>query len=113
MWYVGGKHRQGKIIAKFVEAMIKSDMPYIEPFCGSMSSAVHVLKICNPSYIVLSDIDQALMRFWDATINKGKIPPNTLTDAIFKQYKKIRILMIGLQHGMAMDVHLVGRGFVV
>lgn len=63
MNYLGGKMRQGKIIAPLINSFmeLKFNKNYYEPFCGSLGVA-H--RITNEATMVLSDIDESLICMW-------------------------------------------------
>ncbi len=54
MQYLGGKYRQGKMIARIISPYLINNITYIEPFCGAMGVASRVAKFyCGP--MILSD----------------------------------------------------------
>lgn len=63
MKYMGGKFRQSKMIAKVIGENEGKGFKYCEPFCGSMWSAVKVLKevnnlrfYCNDYWEIIKDL---------------------------------------------------------
>lgn len=45
MNYMGGKHRQGKNIAKFINDISTESTTYVEPFCGALGVARWVMAM--------------------------------------------------------------------
>lgn len=62
MYYIGGKSRQGKKIAAALRPVLGS-RPYVEPFCGAMGSASHVVPYTKGE-VKLSDASAIMTRLW-------------------------------------------------
>jgi len=91
MRYLGGKMRQGGRIADYIIANWDPECKlYVEPFCGALGAAMKVIpQLPKDVRIVLSDLHPALMTTWMASLD-GWVPPDTVSEADFKQYKAIR-----------------------
>lgn len=86
MWYLGGKFRQGKQIARIVKELIEPQQAYFEPFCGALSSALAVAKECN-NLLILSDANEALITTWQYAID-GYEFPEEISEETFYKYKQ-------------------------
>lgn len=50
MRYMGGKMRQGKIIAQHVKRVLGPFQHYVEPFCGALGVATNIGRaFCSPT----------------------------------------------------------------
>lgn len=98
MKYLGGKHRQGPIIAQYILKCLliykKLMVQYIEPFCGAMGVATRVINLiiehklkCK---IILSDNNQALITTWKSLVFNGWVPPCHITLSTYNKYKKVQ-----------------------
>lgn len=61
MRYIGGKHRQGKIIAEVLRPHV-ADAIYVEPFCGALGTARHMAG--NATNMILSDVSAPVVALW-------------------------------------------------
>lgn len=89
MRYLGGKHRQSRAIASYVESLGVSFDCYREPFCGALSSAMAVSSVLPGVPVVLSDANKFLMTLWKCG-QDGWNPPNSTTESDHAYYKKHR-----------------------
>ena len=91
MRYLGGKHRQGPIIAGYIKPYLGQGKPFIEPFCGAMGSACQVAAIATtlstPQELVLSDNNLALVNMWHACLD-GWLPPEVITEEMYTALKQ-------------------------
>jgi len=89
MRYIGGKMRQGKMIAKFVVPNLKGAKGYIEPFCGAMGSALAVAKELSddPVKVYLSDSNFGLINMWQKLMDGSFNPPDFISE---EQYCKLK-----------------------
>lgn len=72
MRYMGGKFRQSKQIAEYVNSVKPSgDWVYVEPFCGGMWSACRVVQECGPSRVIFNDVNKPLMLLWEKCLKEG------------------------------------------
>lgn len=62
MRYIGGKHRQGKIIAGVLKKHT-ADAVYVEPFCGSLGVARHLAP--HATHMMLSDVSASVIAMWE------------------------------------------------
>lgn len=88
MNYMGGKYRQGKVIAELLQSLA-GDLPYYEPFCGAMGAASRAVPLIGPNKAVLSDCNKALITMWLA-LAAGWQPPDVVTEAMYNYYKAKR-----------------------
>lgn len=90
MRYMGGKHRQAKAIVAAVGEYHPHFDVYIEPFCGSLSSACAVIRAFPVGRIyILNDANVYLMTFWQAAID-GWNPPDVVTEEVYGWYRTHR-----------------------
>lgn len=87
MWYMGGKHRQSKMISQIIGEREGYGFQYWEPFCGAMWSAVRIIKDLHPSVVILSDLNQPLIAMWNALVRGELVLPSKITDAEYTRYK--------------------------
>lgn len=86
MHYIGGKHRQGKIIAKHIKVVLFEGQWYIEPFCGAMGVAYRV----DHEDMFLCDVSQALITMWQAFQDPDLELPDVITEETHAKLRKIR-----------------------
>jgi len=84
MRYLGSKSKTYKQICVFLEAIRKSNQPFIEPFCGACwitqgMSGVRYASDANKALITLHKAVQA-----------GWIPPSEISEELYNQYKDSR-----------------------
>lgn len=85
---MGGKFRQGRVIAHFAKAALQPGDTYVEPFCGALGSA-H--RVAHPK-MMLSDTSEAAISFWKAVHKHGvrKVVPKVLTERMYDKLKAER-----------------------
>jgi DNA adenine methylase len=84
---MGGKHRQGPMIAEFVKIVLKPKQWYVEPFCGALGAAWRV----NHSKMVLADISESLITMWQFFQNNPNFElPDVITEKEYNEIKNIR-----------------------
>ena len=84
MNYMGGKHRQGPTIAKFVKEIIKPDQIYVEPFCGAIGVAYRV----NHTRMILSDVSESLINMWKFLLENPNFElPEVITENEYQEVK--------------------------
>jgi len=90
--YIGGKQRQAKQIAYFVNKAINKTNAdyYIEPFCGALSVAYEVAKSNKKPTFCLYDYNEALITMWRAFFELNFEFPNEVNEETYKHYKSIR-----------------------
>jgi len=83
--YIGGKWRQGAVIAQFAKHVLTPDSWYVEPFCGALWSAsfVHHRKM------LLNDTSEALVMMW-AWLLAGWTPPKVIDEADYARIRRIK-----------------------
>lgn len=87
MRYLGGKFRQGKVLAQIIAPHLQPNGTYIEPFCGSLWAAIQVIKKAPWGLNVrLSDSNEALITMWRALLDGWK-PPSVVTEREYNVYK--------------------------
>lgn len=89
MRYLGGKSRQAKHIVAAVESLYPDFEVYVEPFCGSMWSAVAMMERFPGRRYVMNDNHDALITFWNAVL-AGWDPPASVTEKDWEYYKRTR-----------------------
>lgn len=85
MRYTGGKHRQGKVISKFINEAL-SELPdawYVEPFCGALGVA-HRVKARK---MILADNHQALIAMWRAILQERVELPDDIPRSVYEEMK--------------------------
>lgn len=88
MNYMGGKHRQGPKITKFILERVNPEIPYFEPFCWAMGVAYRIVPhLSGPVH--LSDSNEALVNMWKALF-AGWEPPDIISEETYQHHKKIR-----------------------
>lgn len=72
MRYMGGKFRQSKAIAQYINSIKpQGEWVYVEPFCGGMWSACRVINDCKPTLTMLNDANRPLMLLWQRCVEQG------------------------------------------
>ena len=61
MQYMGGKVRQSKGLIQTLKPFINSEVTYVEPFCGALSSSSRVVRELHPHKVLLNDVNQSLI----------------------------------------------------
>jgi len=84
--YIGGKHRQGKIIAEKLRMVLYGKTWYCEPFCGSLSVAYRV-DHCN---MFLCDVSYALITMWQELQDPDLELPDEITPLEYLELKRLR-----------------------
>lgn len=94
MNYMGGKFRQGPIIAEHVvRRMCTEDRyHYVEPFCGALGVASIVADRMRETdaTIELSDANGHLITTWRAGVFDGWEPPRTFTEDDYRAVSAVR-----------------------
>lgn len=85
MNYMGGKHRQGPIIAKIIREVL-DDQWYVEPFCGALGVASRVAH----DKMILSDISAPLINMWDAFLDPSLELPDVVSEDEYLRIKAIK-----------------------
>ena len=111
MHYMGGKHRQSKDIVRVLKERHGSGFKYCEPFCGSMSSSVRVMKELNPSHTRLSDINKPLMKLWAGLVSGSIKLPRFITDEEYDRHKMIRDMEDPMTAWFGVAVSFGGKWF--
>lgn len=111
MWYMGGKHRQSKDIVRVLKDRHGFGFKYCEPFCGSMSSSVKVMKELSPSRIRLSDINRPLIKLWAGLVSGSIDLPRFITDQEYNMYKKTRDMEDPMTAWFGIAVSFGGKWF--
>lgn len=88
--YLGGKHRQGPVIAEFVARLRGKKTTYVEPFHGMMGVASRVARLCPDLPQDLSDANQFVVTLWQHLVFKDWQPPSKeqVTQRLWDRYKK-------------------------
>lgn len=90
MNYLGGKHRQGKIIAWHILQVLGVDGTYIEPFVGACGVAHRIAAdATSGTKLIFSDIHEPLITFWKAVMN-GWQPPDVVSEDLYTRIKAKR-----------------------
>jgi len=87
MRYIGGKHRQGKVIREFVKRLYAPGEFYIEPFCGALNSACYMSEFVGSMF--LSDIQRPLIKLWQWLIHENGQLPDVVTEEMYQEYKRM------------------------
>ena len=85
---MGGKMRQGRVIAEVVARYIHKGQAYYEPFCGALGAAIKTVPVClaaGASRIVLSDVSEITM--W-SMLRNGWQPPDRVSEKMHADYKR-------------------------
>lgn len=88
---MGGKHRQSKIAVQVMSRYIDECNGYVEPFCGAMGMAEHMVldAVGKGISVELSDNSEPLVSFWNALIAGTWEPPAApIDEETWKHYKK-------------------------
>jgi len=83
---MGGKFRQGKIIAEFAHRVLTSDKVYVEPFCGALGSASQVAH----NRMILNDVCKPLILMWKGVYEGTITLPDSITEEQYNHYKQTR-----------------------
>ena len=83
---MGGKQRQGRIIAEYVRKVLGEEQWYVEPFCGALGVAQRVAH----EKMVLADSSKSLITTWKAVQNPSLELPDTITEDEYQRLKKTR-----------------------
>lgn len=86
MRYLGGKNRLGKEISHILKEYGKKHKlkKYIEPFCGSLGVAIHMVDEYN---VHISDIQKDLILLWKAIQNDTFKYPRNVSKRMWLKYK--------------------------
>ena len=87
---MGGKHRQAKAIAAYLQSVSGTGFRYCEPFCGSVSSAVRVITECAPREVRLYDVNRPLILLWQRLLAGTLRLPLRVTDADYQRFSRLR-----------------------
>lgn len=86
MNYMGGKHRQGKKIAKFINDISTESTTYVEPFCGALG----VARWVEPKHKIMGDTSEALINMWTALMCPSVELPDVITEEMYNYHKSTR-----------------------
>ena len=86
MRYLGGKNRLGKEISQVLKEYGEKHKlkKYIEPFCGSLGVAIHMVDNYN---VHVSDIQKDLILLWKAIQNDTFKYPRNVSKRTWLKYK--------------------------
>jgi DNA adenine methylase len=82
MKYKGGKNRSGKEISEVLKQFDCSD--YIEPFCGSLGVAIHMVDDYN---CYVSDLCEDLVLLWQGVKDNTFTLPDNVSKETYLKYK--------------------------
>ena len=83
---MGGKHRQGPIIAEKIKYVLNRGVWYCEPFCGAMGVAYRV----NHEDMFLCDISEALITMWQELQDPDLVLPDVISEVTHAELSRIR-----------------------
>lgn len=88
MNYLGGKFRQGKMIARFINEELAKDPNrlYVEPFCGALGVAHRV----DFKTALLSDYHTPLVNMWKAIVHGGAVLPDLISEDEYQAVKAVK-----------------------
>ena len=86
MWYMGGKSKNGKKIAEYLESQRDKNSIYFEPFCGSCAVGKHL-----KDKRIFSDFNPYLISLWNAVVHDNWVPPDFVDEETYQARK----LLIG------------------
>lgn len=84
MNYMGGKHRQGTVIARYIKQVLEPGQLYVEPFCGALGVAS---RVTPHTPMILADISLPLINMWRAFQDPALVLPDVVSEEEYLRVK--------------------------